>query len=114
MTNPTESLIGQIRQAAETGNLPDGDSVNVSTQMWLEDLIRQHEAYMGEGATGNDAQGASAKAIPPFTSPANTSEILEKPVSIIDIQKHLCAAEETFSDRMIKAVLGAAGVKYVD
>jgi len=33
------NTIDEIKKVAESGILPDGDHVNISTQMWLEDLI---------------------------------------------------------------------------
>ena len=30
----------KLKEVAETGMLPDGDSVNVPTKLWLEDLIK--------------------------------------------------------------------------
>ena len=33
------NIIDEIKKVIETGILPDGDHVNIPTQMWLEDLI---------------------------------------------------------------------------
>lgn len=35
-----EPLEGEMRAIAETSTLPDGDSVNISTQLWAEDWTR--------------------------------------------------------------------------
>ena len=30
----------QLKEVAESGMLPDGDSVNVPTKLWLEDFVK--------------------------------------------------------------------------
>ena len=33
------NIIDEIKKVAESGILPDGDHINIPTQLWLEDLI---------------------------------------------------------------------------
>jgi len=34
-----KNIIDEIKKVIETSILPDGDHINLSTQLWLEDLI---------------------------------------------------------------------------
>lgn len=38
-----DKLLGKLKEVESTGYLPDGDSVNLSTEMWLEKLIQKTE-----------------------------------------------------------------------
>jgi len=44
-----ESILDQIKEVAETGILPDGDHVNMSTAMWLESLMKVSLLLMSFG-----------------------------------------------------------------
>lgn len=38
-----EPLENEIRAISETSTLPDGDGVNVPTQLWAEDWVRERD-----------------------------------------------------------------------
>jgi hypothetical protein len=47
------SLIHSLRTVAETGFLPDGDGINLPTQMWLEELLKQYQAEQPVNVVGH-------------------------------------------------------------
>ena len=36
-----EALLSEIREVGKTGELPDGDQVNMPTLLWLEELVER-------------------------------------------------------------------------
>lgn len=40
MCNAYDDVTGKLADVAQTGFLPDGDGVNMPTQMWLEGLVK--------------------------------------------------------------------------
>lgn len=67
-----ESLIAKLKEVESTSTLPDGDVIDVSVALWLQNLIRQHEALIAHHESKESFMDSTKRVYPgadtlPFT-----------------------------------------------